>query len=835
MNILLIKSSIRYFVSHPLQTLLSILGIAIGIAVSTGIDTVNKSTLNGFKYSMNAVTGSSVSHIVSNSSNIDSGFYFNLRNHGFRNIIPVVELPVKVKNNTFILYGTDPFASKNFEERFSDINFSAESDISSLLSVKNSVIISRKTSELLKVKNGEFFLLDTFPEKTEVKVTGIIKSNNRASSYDHIIITDISTAQEISRHSDRISRIDIFDRKDEENIRNHLENGLALIKSKSRSETTEQMVESFQINLSALSLLALVVGSYLIYNTISFSVVRRKRTIGIYKALGVSSVEIFSLITAESLMLGLIGTAAGIMMGFFLAKGLVFFVSQTLNDLYFAITVNSVETDIYSIIKGLFLGIGASVLAGVKPSLDALKLPCAFSIKRSFQEEIVRKKIFFYTAAGLFFLIAAAVSASIETKNIIAGYFTFVPLIAGFTFLSPLAVIYLIKFFSFPKTPLIYKMGLKSITESLSRTVTPITALALAVAATIGIGITVESFRNTVSDWLDQRLKADVFISAPGLISLKNDTPLEPYLLEKAKKIKGVRKISFYREKEIFLNNKKINVTGFGLDKEDLSRFKFIKKAKENIVDDFLEGKGIFITEPFALRHSLEVGDHINFPFKNKDKAYKILGIYTDYSSDQGRVSFVFDEFSKLLNINNFSGISLYLDKNYDFEKIKQKITDISRGEELIISSNSVLKKNSMDIFDKTFAIADILQVLSIIVAFTGIVSALMSIMLEKEKETGILRAIGFHTHEIRQKVYIQTFFMGILSAALALPLGHIFSWLLINVINKRAFGWSIDFSISPDTILISCLVSVAGAVAAGIYPGFKMSKTLPSAALREE
>jgi putative ABC transport system permease protein len=107
--------------------------------------------------------------------------------------------------------------------------------------------------------------------------------------------------------------------------------------------------------------------------------------------------------------------------------------------------------------------------------------------------------------------------------------------------------------------------------------------------------------------------------------------------------------------------------------------------------------------------------------------------------------------------------------------------------------------------------------------------------MLEKEKETGILRAIGFHTHEIRQKVYIQTFFMGILSAALALPLGHIFSWLLINVINKRAFGWSIDFSISPDTILISCLVSVAGAVAAGIYPGFKMSKTLPSAALREE
>lgn len=195
----------------------------------------------------------------------------------------------------------------------------------------------------------------------------------------------------------------------------------------------------------------------------------------------------------------------------------------------------------------------------------------------------------------------------------------------------------------------------------------------------------------------------------------------------------------------------------------------------------------------------------------------------------------MFDEFSKLFNINTLSGISLFLEKNSDFQKIKTKITNISKGEELIINSNYSLKKNSMEIFDKTFAVADILQIISIIVAFTGIVSALMSIMLEKEKETGILRAIGFHSSEIRQKIYIQTFFMGLIAAFLALPLGHVFSWLLINVINKRAFGWSIDFSFSIKIIIVSCLISVGGAVAAGIYPGFKMSKTLPSAALREE
>lgn len=835
MNILLIKSSIRYFVSHPLQTFLSILGIAIGISVSNGIDIVNKSTLNGFKYSMNAVTGSAVSHIVSNSSFLDSSFYFNLRKKGFTNILPVVELPVQAKNFTFILYGTDPFASNNFEKRFSGINFKTNTNISSLISEKGSVIISKKTSELLKVKNGESFFLDTFPEKTKVKVIGIIENNAKASSYDHIIITDISSAQEISKNNNKISRIDIFDKKDEAKIKNHLKDNHLIIKSKSKSKTTEQMVESFQINLTAVSLLALVVGSYLIYNTMSFSVVRRKKTIGIYKAVGVSSRQIFSIIILESVLLGFFGTILGILMGFFLAKGLILIVSSTLNDLYFAITVNSVETDIYSVFKGLLLGMGASVFAGIKPSFDALKLSAAFSMKRSFEEQTIRKKIAAYSFAGVLILVFAGLIASINTKNIILGYFTFVPLIAGFTLLSPLAVIYLVKFFSFSKSWLIYKMGLKSITENISRTITPITALAVAVAATIGIGITVKSFRNTVSEWLDQRLKADVFISAPGLVSLKNDNPIEPYLLEKLKQVEGIRKISFYREKEIFSDNKKIIVTGYGLDREDLSGFKFKSKVSKNIIDDFLKGKGIFITEPFALRHNLDSGGNLNFPYKNKTKSYKILGVYTDYSTDQGRVSIVFDEFSKLFNINTLSGISLFLEKNSDFQKIKTKITNISKGEELIINSNYSLKKNSMEIFDKTFAVADILQIISIIVAFTGIVSALMSIMLEKEKETGILRAIGFHSSEIRQKIYIQTFFMGLIAAFLALPLGHVFSWLLINVINKRAFGWSIDFSFSIKIIIVSCLISVGGAVAAGIYPGFKMSKTLPSAALREE
>lgn len=835
MNFFLLKSSFRYFKHHIFQTFLSIIGIALGIAVSTGIDITNTSTLNAFKYSMNAVTGKAFGHIVSLSSGIDSNFYFKLRNSGYQKISPVVELPVKSKDYTYIVFGTDPFAWKGTENRFSDISYFKDKSIASLIAEPGSVIISWKIAKDLDLDNGDNFSVSTGKTQKPLRVVGIINKTQTQLTYDHIILTDIATAQELWGYYDKISRIDLFDKADFENISKILKPDMQIISSKSRSSVTQQMVESFQINLSALSLLALIVGFYLIYNTIGFSVVRRKTTLNIYKAVGVYKRELFGIIIFESLCLGLVGTALGLFTGFFLSKNLIFLVSKSLNDLYFAMTVNSVEITLFSVFKAFGLGFLASFAAGFKPALDAVRMPCAFSLKRSFHEELILSKIPHFSFAGIICLVITIGFISLDTRNIFVGYFSFIPLIMGFTLLSPFAILFLVRALSFFKWSIFYKMGLNSIKESLSRTVLAITALALAVSASVGVGLTVKSFRHTVFSWLDQRLEADMFISAPGLISLRNDTPVNFYLVEEIKKINGIKRINYYREKEVFLNGKQTMVTGFKFHKEDMTRFKFIQKAHNNIWDDFLNGKGVLITETFAVKYKTNITDLIKIPFGDQIKQYPVLGIYTDYSSDQGRISLPYSEFSKVFQVKNLSGISLFLDNPNDFNLIKNKIISASRGEKLIINSNFDLKKNSMMIFDRTFSIAAVLQLISVIVAFTGIVSALMSLMLEKEKEIGILRAIGLHKEEVRKKVYAQTFFMGLIASILSFPLGYIFSWVLINVINKRAFGWSIDFVFSLDIVVQAMLVSIIGAVAAGIYPAFKMSGILPAIALREE
>lgn len=835
MNILLLKSSLRYFKSHPLQTFLSILGIAVGIAVSSGIDLANKSTLNAFKYSMETITGKAVGHLTG--SEITSSEYFSLRKKGFKEISPIIEAPVKIKNRTYILFATDPFSFSGIEKRFSNINYLKDHDISSFISRPDSIVIGRKTAEDLGFLKGDTISLDTGSLKKRLKIIGIMEKEKGSVNYDHILITDISTAQEVLEKYNLISRIDIYNSNDFKKLEKLKIKGMTLIKSSSRSSTTEQMVEAFQLNLSALSLLALIVGLFLVYNTMTFSVVRRQQTIGILRSCGVFKREIFLTILIESILLGLPGTAGGLILGVLLGKGLIFLVSQTLNDLYFAMTITSVSLSPIIFVKGFFLGIIASALAGIKPAYEAVNISAAISVKRSTSEKITMKRLPVFTIAGCIMFVITGILISINTKSIIIGYGSFFPLILGFTLVSPLVVIFFVKIFLsfFKQKDFVFKMGINSIKEDLSRTGVAITALAIAVAASVGVGITVKSFRNTVVNWIEQRIGADLYISSPGLISLRNDNPVPGFLLKEVEKISGIKRINYYRDTKIFTKGSEIRVLGLNVGRADEKRFRFMEGGSKKDWLDFRKGEAVFITEPYAMKNMTELGSFLEIPGKNETKKFRVAGIYTDYSSDQGLVSFSYDEFSRFFNTDKLSGISVFIENKDDLEKIRREIIKISKGSELIINSNYEIRRSSLEIFDRTFAVANILQVISIIVAFTGIVSALMSLMLEKTKEIGVLRAIGFYPGEIRKKVYTQTFFMGLISGLLSIPLGHIFSWVLINVVNKRAFGWTLDFSFSWAVIFQALFVSIAAALAAGIFPAFKMSEISPALALREE
>ncbi len=172
----------------------------------------------------------------------------------------------------------------------------------------------------------------------------------------------------------------------------------------SRQGSVEQMTSAFRLNLTALSLLALVVGMFLIYNTMTFSVVRRRSLFGTLRCLGVTPREVFLLVCSEALIIGTLGSMFGILVGILMGQGAVRLVTQTINDLYFAVTVQGVQVPVTSLVKGVLLGVLATVLSAAPPAWEAASVPPRSALRRSGLEKKAERAVTFAAWAGVSFL-----------------------------------------------------------------------------------------------------------------------------------------------------------------------------------------------------------------------------------------------------------------------------------------------------------------------------------------------------------------------------------------------------------------------------------------------
>lgn len=817
----------------------------MGVAIVVSIDIANYSSSKAFNLSLDAVAGKATHQIIGNSDGIPDSFYRSLRiDMGFRNIAPVIESYVSIPDSgrkVFKLLGVDIFAERPFRDYLSNTGSSIDGTFKDLFTKHNSIILSEENLKKLNRSIGDSLKVLINGKEKYLYISGFIKEDeNNRSALENLFITDIASAQELTEKKDRIDYIDVIikNEKEEKLLTGLLQDGFILQKSGLRSNTAEQMLDAFNINLTSLSLLALIVGLFLIYNTMTFSVIQRKVLIGTLRSVGVTSGEIYGLILKEALIIGIIGTIAGFAAAYFISKFLLIIISQTINDLYYVVSVREIYISPAIIIKGIALGVIATLLSALKPAKDASSVHPRSAMIRSEQESSLIKKIPGMTIAGIIFFTAGAVILLIPSKNIWLSYFGILPVIIGFALFTPLIIILVEKIFSPLYTKLFGitgKMSSRSILQNISRTYIAIAALALAVAATVGVGTMVSSFRTTVIDWLETRLNADVFISAPSLISRRNDAVLNEDILDKIRAIDEVKDFNFYREVELFQEGKRYHLLASGLSKRSYSGFKFKEGNPDEAWKGF-EAGDLFISEPFAYKNDLTVGDMLSLKTDKGMREFRVAGVYYDYASDQGLITIQYKHFKEFWNAEGYSGISVFVKDESYIGTVKDKIQSLDTGgQQLVVRTYKYLRDSSVEIFDRTFLIAKVLQLLSIIVAFIGILSSLMSLQLERRRELGILRANGLLPSQLFLMVNLQTLLMGFTAGLIALPLGNILAAILIYIINKRSFGWTMQFEILPGILAEAMILSITAALLAGLYPGYKMSKTSPSNALREE
>ncbi|MDA8220016.1 MAG: FtsX-like permease family protein, partial [Dehalococcoidales bacterium] len=478
---------------------------------------------------------------------------------GVRPLAPVVESDVAAVDfpgRTFHLLGVDPFAEGPFRPYLSGAG-GTNADLSALLVRPGSVLLASDTAAELGLAPGDTFTIGVAGVRKTVTLVGLLQPSDEPSrrALDGLLVADISSAQELLGTPGRLSHIDLLvpeGATGEEmlgRVRAALPPGAELIRSTSRTETLEQMTNAFNLNLTALSLLALVVGMFLIYNTMTFSVVQRRPLIGTLRALGVTRGEIFTLVLGETLVIGLVGTIAGLLLGVVLGRGLVRLVTQTINDLYFVVSVRDLAISPLALAKGAILGTLATFLAALLPALEATSAPPRAVLSRSTIEQATRRALPRVSLAGLALLAGGTALLFIPGENLIASFAALLLIVLGFALLTPGATVVLMRLMRPPLGRLfgsLGRMASRGVVASLSRTAVAVAALMIAVSVTVGVGIMVDSFRGTVVQWLDTTLQADVYVSPPSLVSNRSDSWLPAGLVQKLSTAPGVASVNTY-------------------------------------------------------------------------------------------------------------------------------------------------------------------------------------------------------------------------------------------------------------------------------------------------
>lgn len=840
---LLARASLRYLFRHAWRMTLAIAGIAIGVAAVVAVDVATDAAMRAFELSIEAVSGRASHRIAGGPAGLDEAFYRRLRvGLDVRDSAPLVEGYVEVHGELLRLLGVDPFAEAPFRDYAAR---NADIPIEQLFTEPDGVLLARNTSDRLGLEPGEHLMLKFGGRRRRVELIGYLDPGQQPeAAVDGLMISDIAAAQTLLNKVGRLSWIDLKlpDGQRGERVRKRIESsmppGARIERAQARSDAMAQMTRAFVINLTAMSLLALLVGMFFIYSAMSLSVLQRRSLIANLRTLGVSRGQVFRTVLGEALGLSLVAVLLGLPLGLALGQGLVGLVARTINDLYFTVTVNQLLVDPMTLLKGAALGISGSLVAALGPALEAAGTTPREAQLRSRLERRVQRLAPRLALGGLG-LMLFGILLLIPGRSLWLGFTALLFLVMGYALTTPWGALILTRAAA-PPVAYVFgiqgRLGVRSLESGLSRTGVALAALVVAVAAAAGVAIMIESFRGSVALWLESALQADVYITAPGPEDNSAGTVLASDLVQRLARVEEVQAIatSYWVTVQAGTDSARLRV--IEPTPQSHRGFSFKADAPGVAWAAFNRSQAVLVSEPYAYRHQLQVGDTLRLRTDRGDSRFTVAGIFYDYSSSQGVVVMRRELYDRFWNDHGISSIGVYLRPQAHSQRVLERLRAASRAKQnVLIRSNRELREQSLAIFDRAFAITQVLRLLAVVIAVVGTLSALMVLQLERAREVAIWRAMGFTPGQMGILAIGETALLGLIAGLLAMPLGIIMSLVLIEVINRRAFGWTMQITIAPEALLQPLVLAVAAASLAGVYPAWKQTRARPAEALRAE
>lgn len=862
--------SLRYLLRHRWWFLLSVLGVALGVAVVVGLDIATTSARTAFRLASSGVMGRATHQIVGGPSGVPEAVYRDVRRtHKTFPIAPMIEGYASLPDSgiSLTIIGIDPFAEGPFRDSLPGLaddgsitmspagsiafhSNGSKSDYADLLraflTAPGAVLLTAATARDLKLTAGDVFPLQVGGRRRDALVVAVIGDADRPDPrLDHLLIADIATVQEWLGMSGFISRIDLIrpEGEDEDSfvarVTAELPPSLIVKPAAYRIAQADALIRSFMRNLDALSLLVLLVGLFLIYNTMTFAAVRRRPLIGMLRALGVTRGEIAASVLAEAMLIGLLGTLAGVAIGLGLGRALLGIVSRTINDLYFVVAVNRTVFTAAMVVKACVLGIAATVFAGLVPAWESSVTPPRLVMHRSRLEVLRSRGVPRAAVCGVALAATGGLIALYSGHSMILGFVALFLVVMGIAFCVPLCMTIVIRLLT-PLTGRLFgvlgRLSVAGITASLSRTAVAVAALTVALSVALSIGLSIASFRATVAHWLSRTLDADIYVSIPGYVTRHTDAVLDPTLVQSLMTAPGIAGgYSYYEGRVPAGPAGEVEILVFEMSRAKFNRL-LIRGLGDAVWREVTVEGAVLASEPLAYRLGLKSGDSIHLTGTDGERGFRVAGVLTEYSSEGGLILMSRATYQRFWPEPGVSLLGLYLAAGADVRQVVAQLRAlVSPGQDVLVRQVKDLRETSLAIFDRTFVITEAMRTLAMAVAFIGVLSALLAIQADRVRELAVLRALGLTPGQLGLVVTGQSVLMGLIAGVFSMAASLVLALVVIHVINKRSFGWSLPFHPDLALLLQGLALAVGAALLAGLYPAWRMATATPALALREE
>jgi len=809
-----VKALLGHYRRYPFQIILVWLGLTLGVSLLVGVSSINSHARQSYEHGEKLFSNPLPYRIrpKHTTNKIPQGFYIQLRRDGFNQCAPFESLNVHTEDGAdLMLVGIDPVAMLSFQSGLT----LQEAPTLKLMQAPFPILVSQDLAEHMQWQNNDFIRLNDGSKLGPV----VVDTQNMLNGTR--IIADMSLLRMLERSSG-ISVIACSEMPAEKlaRLKAYLPNGMELSRS-SRAEL-ESLTEAFHLNLSAMGMLAFLVGLFIFYQAMSLSLVQRQPLVGILRQTGVSGWQLAQALMLELLLLVAVSWLCGNLFGLLLANQLIPAVSSSLGDLYDANVGLAIEWNWTASLYSLYLSLIGAFVA------------CAWPLIRLLRSQPIRltTRLSLVRFAGTEFSIQALLACALCVAAIAiyqapqtqeSGFVIIALMLLSVALFTPFLIWKVFDGFSYSLRWVKARWFFADAAASMSYRGVATMAFMLAMSANIGVETMVGSFRDTTDKWLSQRLAADLYIYPNNNAAARMSTWLG--------KQPEVDKVWWRWEKELNTSRGALQVVSTGGSDGELDALT-VKLGVPNYWYHLHHSKGVMVSESMALKLGIRPGDYIDLAGK-LGHGWQVVGVYYDYGNPYNQVLLSHRNWLYAFAGSGSVALGTVLNEGVNPVGLKRRMESVFRIDSERIFDNSHIHKQAMRVFDRTFSIADTLGNITLVIAVFGIFFATIAGEVSRQKHISLLRCLGMSGKELVIMGSLQLFVFGAISILIAMPLGLALARLVVDIIIKQSFGWTLELQLIPSEYLHTALLAMLSLVVAGALPVLRMVRGTAMKSLR--